>query len=173
VSGQESTGCSSPYAGNPVYETAWLLITSDAQNWDEMGVGHQCNDTYRYYYWGYGENGTWYSVGTSTGAVNGTNHTYQISRSFTGTHYYNFWTLDGQVKASVLSIQRGVYDEAGLESYSSPATVNGYTSNTLKYQLNEGSFASWSGRDTNTVDSSMCGSWASDTSWNSGEHVSC
>ena len=173
VTGQPQTGCSSPYSGDPVYQTSWLLITSDAQNWDEMGVAHQCNDTYRYYFWGYGENGAWHSLGTLSGALNGTNHTYQVSRSFTGTNYYDFWTLDGQNKASLLSLQRGAYVQAGLESYSSNATVSGYTNNTLKYQKNEGSFVNWAGRDANIVNPSMCGSWASDTSWNSGEHVSC
>jgi hypothetical protein len=173
VVGQETTGCASPYMGAPVYETTWLLITSDGANFDEFGVGHQCGDNYRYYYWGYGLNNVWYSLGIQQGAVNGSNHTYQISRSFNGTNYYDYWQLDGTTKASLQSFQRGAYVSAGLESYSSPATVASYTSNTLKYQQFEGAFLSWAGRDTQGVGSSMCGSWASATSWTSGEHVAC
>jgi hypothetical protein len=57
VSNQASDGCSTPYSGTPVYETEWLLFNSNATTWDEVGVGHQCNDSYRYFYWGYGYNG--------------------------------------------------------------------------------------------------------------------
>jgi hypothetical protein len=171
VSNQESNGCSAPFTGNEVYETIWVGITSDGLNSDEIGAGHQCNDTYRYYYWAYVENGVFYDIGYSTGAVNGSTHSYKISRAFNGTNYYDYWYLDGSLKASVYSPSRGVYDVAGLESWSSQSSVAGYATYNLQDQHNEGSFVNWSGEDAIRIDSYMCGTWVSATSWDSGESV--
>jgi hypothetical protein len=167
VTGLPNDGCTGHYTGTPVYQTSWLIITADAQNWDEIGIGHQCNDTNRYQFWGYGENGSWFSLGTAA-TNNGVSHVYKISRSFTGSHYYDFWSIDGVTKASLLSIQRGVRVEAGLESYCQGChTV--YNNTSLKYQKNEGTFVSWAGRDSTSISGGMCGAWLSDTSWRSGE----
>jgi hypothetical protein len=171
ITHQESNGCSSPFTGNEVYETIWVTITSDSLNSDEIGAGHQCNDTYRYYYWAYVQNGVFYPIGYVIGAVNGSTHSYKIARAFNGTNYYDYWYLDGVQKAAVYSPSRGVSVVAGLESWSSASTVAGYATDNLKYQLNEGSFNNWSGEDTRRIDGSMCGLWISATSWDSGENV--
>jgi hypothetical protein len=173
VTGQPATGCTAPFMGSPVYESSWHGITHDGLDFDEIGVGHQCNDTYRYTYWGYQEGGTWHVIGYATGAVNGSSHYYQISRSWTGTEYDDFWIEDSVTKAHLRSNQRGVFESVGLESYSSTAHVIGYSTNSLQYQKNEGSFAIWSGRDLKIVDPSMCGTWTADTSFRSGENVVC
>jgi len=170
VSGQESTGCSAPYSGNPVYETEWIIFTSNGQNWDEMGVGHQCNDGYRYIYWGYGYNNVWYSLGTITGTSNGTTHNYKITRAYTGSQYDDFWYLDGTLKSQVYSPTVGYEDSVGLESYSSPASVNYYASYSLQYQHNEGAWTNWSGFDASGTGTHMCGIWDSATSWSAAEN---
>lgn len=167
VAGLPATGCSHPFTGSPVYQTSWLIITGDAQNWDEIGIGHQCSDNYIYYFWGYGENGGWFPLGTSF-AANGASHVNEISRSFTGNYYEDFWKMDGVTKARMRSIQRGVRVEAGLESYCQGCSTV-FNSSSLKYQKNEGSFVSWAGRDSTTISAGMCGSWNSDTSWRSGQ----
>lgn len=57
VSGLDMSGCSQFFVGQPVYQTEWVNIS--AGNWLEFGTGHQCGDTMRYWYWGYGFNNTW------------------------------------------------------------------------------------------------------------------
>ena len=125
-----------------------------------------------------GGDGVWYSLGTLA-TSDGTNHTYQISRKWTyypppkNSEYDDYWTLDGHLEVHLYSPQLGVYDEAGLESYSSPSLVIYYANSSLQYQKYEGSFVNWSGRDLQTVGSSMCGKWLSDTSWESAENQVC
>lgn len=73
-SGRESAqaGCEAHYTGNPVYQTQWMLITSNAQNWIELGTGHQCSDTLGYWFWGYGYLGDWYPQGSLAGQATAT-----------------------------------------------------------------------------------------------------
>lgn len=37
--GMDPPGCSTPFAGAPVYYPQWVLLTSDAQEWLEIGSG--------------------------------------------------------------------------------------------------------------------------------------
>ncbi|GAB2770469.1 hypothetical protein GCM10027020_24460 [Nocardioides salsibiostraticola] len=63
VTNQASTGCSSHYSGNPLYQTQWVIVSSSVTNWLELGTAHQCNDNKRYRFWGYGSGGNWYPLG--------------------------------------------------------------------------------------------------------------
>lgn len=131
VQGQPFTGCSSPFQGKPVYQTQWVIITGDALNWRELGTGHQCNDSYRYWFWGYGSNGTWVPLGTQTGITNGQWHFFKIERVFEDTFNRYKFSVDGVVKGALTSNATGVRVEAGLESYADTATVAGHNYTTL------------------------------------------
>lgn len=170
VTGQPSTGCSSPYTGSPVYQTQWV---GGGSNWRELGTGHQCNDTYRYWFWGYGYNGTWVSLGYQTGIVNNQIHTFQISRAPVGADTRYLYRIDGVTKGSLTSSATFGEVLTGLESYAANANVVLYSHATLKYQKNDGSFLSWSGQDSSIVGTSMCGNWIGNTTWQAGQGTGC
>jgi hypothetical protein len=141
-----------------------------------QGTGHQCNDQYRYWYWGYGaNNGTWYPLGDHTGITNGVAHTFKISEAFNGTNEVVLWQIDGSTKASINSSATYGQDRAGLESWVAPPTyINVFNISSLKAQRNGGSFANWSGKDSTLVtNSAMCGKWISAITWNAGESNPC
>lgn len=167
VAGLPNTGCVNPFTGSPVYQTSWVIITGDAQNWDEIGIGHQCSDNKKYYFWGYGENGAWFPLGTAN-AINGASHVNEIGRAFNGSYYYDYWKFDDATKATLRSNSRAVRVEAGLESYCQGCSTV-FNSTLLRYQKNEGAFVAWVDRDDKTISAGMCGSWLADTSWRSGQ----
>lgn len=171
MSGIPSTGCSSPYTGNPVHQTQWIIINSGS--WREIGTGHQCNDTYRYWFWGYGLNGTWVSLGYQTGITNGQVRTFEIRRSLLGHENRHVFLVGGAAKANLVSDATGIQVEAGLESYAANANVVYHSYGSLQYQKNNGAFAYWAGKDASSVGSSMCGSWGSSTQWNAGQGGGC
>jgi hypothetical protein len=172
VSGLPSSGCSTPFIA-PVYQTQWVILTADALNWMEIGTGHQCNDNYRYWFWGYGDNGAWFPVGTQAGIANGVFHTFEIQRAFDGTRWRFYFKVDGVTKGNVVGSDTGPEVRVGLESYFNNVTVAGYGNTQLKYQKNGGAFSSWAGRDALQVNAPLCGKWISDTSWWAGENVTC
>ena len=169
VAGQPSTGCSSPFTGKPVYQTQLVIITADAKNWRELGTGHQCNDSYRYWFWGYGSNGTWVPLGTQSGITNGQWHFFKIERVFEDTFNRYKFRIDGVIKAVMTSNATGPSVEAGLESYADTATVAGHNYTTLQYQKNNGSFFNWVGQDASVVNPPLCGFWVAAISWRAGE----
>jgi len=175
VGSQPSTGCDATYfSGNPVYQTQWV-DDADGANWLELGTGHQCADTKRYWYWGYALGGVWYPLGEQAGVVNGDTHTFRISEAFNGTATVVLWQVDGTTKASISSSATYVRVDAGLESYAPPpAYVNSFTVSGLGAQRNGGSFVSWSGEDSSSVTvSGMCGKWISPTAWSAAESNPC
>ncbi len=178
VSSQPSTGCPNPFtgdiqhfAGDPIYQTEWVDITADAQNWMELGTGHQCNDTVRYWYWGYGYAGVWYPINTSGSITEEVSHYFTIVRNPYG--YYVF-QIDGATMGTQASSQ-AQFLASGLESYSSAAVVLAYGNTGLWHTLDTGStWYGWSGRDASTVDAPrMCGRWLSDTSFAIAEASGC
>ncbi len=169
VRGQPATGCSSPFTGNPVYQTQWVIITADARNWRELGTGHQCNDTYRYWFWGYGTNGTWVPLGTKIGIANGQWHFFKIERVFEDTFNRYKFSVDHVIQGTMNSNQTGVRVEVGLESYAQAATVSGHNFTTLQYQQNNGGFVNWQGMDGSRVDPPLCGFWVAAISWRAGQ----
>ena len=169
VVGQPADGCSSPFTGTPVYQTQWVNITADGLNWREIGTGHQCNDTYRYWYWGYGSNGTWHWIGYQTGISNGQWHTFKIDRVFDDTFERYKFRIDGVIKGTLNSNATGEEVLAGLESYAVNATVAGHNYTTLQYQKLDGAFLNWAGKDKSVVNAPLCGSWVAAVSWRAGE----
>ncbi len=168
--GQPSDGCAVPFtATTPVYQSQWINITSDGLNWREIGTGHQCDDTLRYWYWGYGANGTWVSPGWQTGITNGQWHFFKIDRVFEDTFNRSKFRVDGVIKGNMSSNATGQEVYAGLESYANGATVAGHNYTTLQYQKLNGAFFNWVGQDALTVNAPLCGFWVAAVSWKAGE----
>lgn len=171
VTGQPSDGCDGPYRGSPVYQTQWVILNSAGTTWRELGTGHQCNDNYRYWFWGYGVDGTWVSIGIQTGIQNGVEHTFRVQRVFDDSVYRYQWRIDGVLKATMTNSATGPRVEAGLESYAQNATVAGHSYKSLKAQKygSGGDFFDWAGRDASVVHSAMCGFWVTDIRWRAGQ----
>lgn len=161
-------GCSAPFSGTPVYQTEWVYISSDGANWEEIGTGHQCYDTYRYWYWGYGLAGVWYPwgaqvIGSSIGL-----HRTSINRD--GSCHYLYFVDVTEVGYDTWC-RNGVAVYAGIESYASTATWSGGTT-ALQFFVLGGSWYGWNGQKASAVDPQMCGHWAGQTAWVYGENVS-
>lgn len=77
VDGQANTGCGDYFTGNPVYQTQWVSLPGPG-DWIEVGTGHQCGDTKRYWFWGYGQGGDWNPIGVRGGVNNGESHRFVI-----------------------------------------------------------------------------------------------
>lgn len=163
-------GCIYHFTGHPVYDTEWILITADALNWVELGTGHQCGDTFRYWFWGRGVNGNWYPYGTNYAPDVGTTHTFTISRI--GLIWY--WYIDGAIRHTMQWTATGVEVHAGLESYASNATMTYVTVHDLGYKHDGGPWLDWAGYDaTIMAGSQMCGRWISQTAWRHSENQPC
>jgi hypothetical protein len=171
VTGQAADGCSQPFTGHPVYQTMWVRLDSQL-NWRELGTGHQCGDSFRYWYWGYGSNGAWFPIAFQPGVTNGQNHTFKISKAnITPPKYY--FVIDTTTKGSLSSAATFERVAVGLETYASGATVVGYFNSTLKYQKNGGTFVDWVGQDALTLSAGMCGGFVIDTNFESGQGATC
>lgn len=170
-------GCSAPFSGHPVYQTQWIIVTSDAKNWIEGGTGHQCQSNYQYRFWGYGYLGNWY--GQSSSIFDGdfpTLHTFRLDKNTSNNEWVYFY--DGAKVGSAVTWDVTGYAEAGLESYASAAGVGKHQYGRLAYKKS-GSWSAWSGRDSSTVTPSggMCGRWSStagnDTYWYAAQNRTC
>lgn len=174
VSGLPSNYCSSPYGYDVVYQPMWFAVAGSGNNF-ELGTGQQCNDTYRYWYWGLSVNGVYTSLGYQTGISNGPMHTFQIERQVQGPDTIDIvYTIDGVTKLThPTTAGYGVTLDVGLESHCSGCSVAWYDNYTLKYKKS-GVWNYWSGRDGKQVnDPPMCGSWNADDVWISGQVASC
>jgi hypothetical protein len=174
VSGLPNTGCSFAYTGNPVYQPIWATDPSPSHlSWREVGTGHQCGDNFRYWYWGYGYQGQFTSLGIQSGISNGQYHTFEFHRKQLSSGYYYYFLVDGMTKATLKSTKTFPYVETGLESYASGASVSRYAHRSLKYQKLDGPMVPWSGRDYAVVHSQMCGTWLADDSRQVGQGSGC
>jgi hypothetical protein len=165
VTNQPNEGCTSPYSGHPTYQTMWVM-NDTATNWRELGTGHQCAGNYVYWFWGYGLNGAWYSVGYQSGVVTGVSRSFEIRQSYdsggnTRTYYY----VSGTNKGSILSSATFDRVRVGLESYAQAANMVKTNFGSLQYQKNGGSLQWWAGRDASLVNAGFCGAWTADTTW--------
>lgn len=168
---QEHTGCAGYFQGNPVYQSEWFEVTADNQNWLELGTGHQCSDTLRYWYWGYGYAGQYYPIGELSGRANEESHSFQIEYNV-GTGLYQFQIDSNQYGVKGTSVADHV--ETGLESHSSTAALGSYPHYDLRYSYDDiFAWYNWSGRHNYYVPPPMCGLWGSDTSWLVGENEPC
>lgn len=167
-----ATGCSTPIAGSPVYQTQWVQ-DSDAQDWVEIGTGHQCNREFRYHFAAYASNGNFtlldYIVISST---NNSSHTFSIRRDLpTTTWRFEVDTL----LIDTLNWNRTFGDVAvGLESYVQNAGVSRYSGQYLRWRKSDDVWHQWGGQDGTNVNSVlMCGSWILDTEWEAGQNANC
>jgi len=173
MAGIPNDGCANPISGHPMYQTQWLITGT---GWIEIGTGHQCNDTNRYWFWGYG-NPNWTLIDSQ--AITGTQkHKFRLERSDTTT--WRFF-VDVTALAGTLSWSTtGTRVEAGLESYAANGqTLNSGNPGTQNYELMAyktaaNAWAYWAGQDyTVGPDSPLCGDWVISTTWRSGANVVC
>ncbi len=144
-------------------------------NFYELGTGHQCNDQYRYWYWGLSANGQWTSLGSQAGITNGVQHLFRMDRQATGQSTYAiYYRIDGVTKRTFTTgAVVGTVLDVGLESYCQGCVVDGYSNQDLKY-LKAGVWSFWAGQDGQQAnDPPMCGHWAGVTVWWSGEEAAC
>lgn len=163
------SSCTTHFTTPVVYQTQWVVMTSDAQNWVEIGTGHQC-DGFRYWFWGTGQGGVWYPLGTADNV--GTNtHTFTIRREAGKDWVYR---VDGVHKMTLVWQITGLFDSVGLESYDGHAVAGSHTYRQLSRQINEGAWELWAGFDNKRVDGpEMCGGWNSASEWRAAENSSC
>src|SRR5690348_818264 len=133
VTGQQATGCTSVFAGDPVYQTEWMILTDDGDNWLEIGTGHQCNDAVRYWYWGVGYLGGWFPQGYTLDIADGTSHHFAILDTGPNVYFY----IDG-VSQYTQPASTAELLQTGLESYSTTSHVTSYTHNALQRTINGG-----------------------------------
>jgi hypothetical protein len=172
---QPSTGCGSPWSGDPIYQTMWLYLNSGSNAQVlELGTGHQCNSTYNYWFWDYENNNVWYLIGYRTGITLWTNHAFQISSEYNGSVYKWNWRIDGNAVYNQMTTSGiGNHLDAGLESYSSGAVVDALEIGPLRYQSYWGAWTNWSGQDGSQVNTpAMCGHWDTAIYWAYAEHES-
>ncbi len=164
VSGIPSDGCSGPIAGTPVYQTMYFYLNGGGVF--ELGTGHQCADSYVYWFEGWtNTSGTWSLLDYQPGVTEGVSHYFKVKRT---SSVYNYW-VDSTVVGPAVGANTGYNLVALLESYAPTGQVT-FTMSDLAYQRNEGSWEGWSGQDGKNVDSAyMCGRWLSDTSFKAGE----
>jgi hypothetical protein len=128
------------------------MITADADNWLEIGSGHQCGDGYRYWFWGLGYRGVSIHMGNGPG-LQPSSRTPSVSGRREATPFS--FTIDGVLRATQVS-SVGQYIETGLETYAPAAVIGGYAHSDLRYALNGGAWVSWSGQDSSSVGLGMC-----------------
>lgn len=159
VSGIPNTGCTTHYSGNPVYQTMWINIA--AGQWYELGTAHQCGDTFRYYFWGYGVNGNWYPIGEEDNVTNGQSKWFSINRVNHGQNFSFDFRVNGTLKGQVINQTSGTKVVVLLESYAQNASTK-FAEVELQYQKNDGAWTFWTGRDDTNIDAVMCGRWVTD-----------
>jgi hypothetical protein len=169
VTGIPLNGCTQPHTGTPVYQTMWVQVHGGlTAEWFELGTGHQCNDTYRFWFWGYGYNGNWVPLGEDIGQTNGQSHWFSISRAIHGGNHMYDYKIDGSLKEQLESVALGEKVFVMLESWASNANTV-FPMTVLQYQKSEGAWLDFSGRDDTNIDSVMCGYWIADQTFKAGQ----
>jgi hypothetical protein len=168
VTGIPLVSCFNYYGADALYQTEWLNVTSDNQNWLEIGTGHQCGDNARYWYAGYGYAGVWYPLWEQSGITNGQTHKFTIV-SF-GSGNYGFY-VDSTLEATQTTSEAQAISTATESYWSGSSTA--YQDYNMVYTLNYGTttynWVEWSDR----VDPYMCGHFVSGNDWSTGENASC
>ena len=158
-----STGC--------VYQPIW--VGNAAYQTNELGseyggTSKGCEGANDTWYWGYQTNKTTFIPGGTRAMTPGQTHYFSI---YYYLGYYYFY-VDSTLMYDRYFNQYFAYADAGLESYDSAVSVAPFPDSSLQYTLSGGSWTNWSGEDTQTVNSPLCGRWISATDWQAGENQS-
>lgn len=176
MAGIPNNGCVNPISGSPMYQSMW--IRTGGPGWLELGTGHQCQDSFRYWYWGWGNSsGTWALLGWQN--VPGTQkHEFRIER-LTNLTTWRFFVDATQLSGAVQWNINGTRAEAGLETYTATGqTLNNGVPGTQNYEVlkvknTSNNWAFWSGQDSQLAYGTLCGNWVSATTWRTGANVTC
>lgn len=148
-----------PYQNNPVYYTQWVIIKDSPLEWVELGSGYGCVGQ-RYWFWGYGANGNWNSLGAEWN--------FPLQQNYYDIHRLaEFWFFDinGQNMGTKFWNAVGIRVEAGLESYNGHIDVPWTTHWQLQKTLSESPWYYWTNSVAPPPGSLMCGQKLSDTSF--------
>jgi len=177
ISGIPNDGCSTPITGTPVYQPEWVVQTSNSDTWTELGTGHQCGDTFRYWYWLEGAPGlpNGYLLRGWRLAGGDVPHRFYLYRLTDCTWLAN---IDYTQVGSFGFCSSGVRVGADTESYAQAAVVPSHRESYLQYSSNYAPYANWSGQDYSLPPVApstpeMCGFWVNATSWSTGENTIC
>ena len=169
-----------PYTSPAVFQTMWININSPPTNWIELGTGHGrgTNGYCRYWFWGYGYQGAWYSVGTQmlgSGSFPGTRTMLGKTPAACANVYICYdWLIGGVLKGTLVWDVKGLYVTAGLEPTITTATAAAHDYQTLQFKANFGGWQPWAGRDLSVVNTpTMCGRWVADNRWRASENSPC
>ncbi|MCX4744862.1 hypothetical protein OG455_04890 [Kitasatospora sp. NBC_01287] len=170
--GPASDCTTSAFSPPVVYQTQWVLMTSDAQNWEELGTSHRCN-YHDFWYYGYGLSGAWYPVGTRNEQYIGSpaRHRFSIWRDGSNTWHYEVDSTDLGTDYWATS---GAQISFGLESYDPSASTVGTDYAGISFLNSAGGSTSISGQGGVDIGTNMCGTWsANNTTWWAGEGSGC
>lgn len=162
-------GCTDPFSGHPMYQTEWVLWEADATNWIELGTGHQCSGGYRYWFWGFGLNSSWYPRGTQT--IPGTQqHEFRIDSNNTDTWY---WWIDVTQMGAMSSSRVGHHVDIGLESWYANGRTPAHDYELMKYRRQDSTWVYFAGQNDPTVSQGMCGRYVIDSTWRAAQDNAC
>lgn len=149
-----------PYQYKPVYYTQWVILTTSASDWVEVGTAHGCVGQ-RYWFWGYGWQGGWYPLGEEWSVPLQTNY-YDIHR----LAEVWYWEINGLNRATKTWNAVGPRVEAGLESYNGHVDAQWVSHLSLNKTLSESVWYAWSGTTVAYLDGpEMCGQLVSATTY--------
>lgn len=155
--GQNPGPCSAvPYQGTPLYYTQWVIIRdgpNSVLDFTELGLAHACVGQ-KYWYWGYGWNGTWYPLGEDWAPPLGQTNYYDLHR----VAQVWYWNINGLNRATMTWNAVGIRVEGGLESYNANATTNYINHSQLQKTLSESPWYNFANA-TSSVNSGLCGVW--------------
>jgi hypothetical protein len=161
--------CFAPYTAPVIYQSQWIIMTSDWANWVELGTADQCNG-YQYLYWGYGTSSGWHSLGVAATPGSGS-HVFDVHRVSGNTYRYY---VDGTLKGSLSWTRIGWHEQVGTESYDQYATASKHTYGSMSRAIDQGSWVLWAGFDDWSVDTpEMCGGWDTASQWRASENATC
>ena len=160
------SNCNTNFDTPVIYETQWVVEQPNALTWVELGTGHKCYD-YRFWFWGFGFDGTWVPVGTQGGIPQGQAHTFKIER--TGNVNWRYY-IDGNEKGSLGFNMAGYRVSAGFETYESDALAAIHNYASIKRSIYEQPFQLISGFDGWQIDAPLCGKWWTASEWRASQN---
>jgi hypothetical protein len=167
--------CNSAYVSPVVYQTQWVILDTTASDWVEIGTMHKTS-TCKYWFWGYGFDGVWNSLGTRGNRQYG-QRTFVISKSSYPADAAWAMSVGSETLGDVyFGNIPGDYVSAGLETYNIIPIIAAHNYSSLQFLGASGTgliWQNWAGMDYRQVDTRMCGRWLSGSSWRAGQNTTC